>query len=120
MTFQERDNKANELRKLEAELAALGVAAKEGVEAAGKVKSLEKENKSLADENKVLTENYNSERVGEKKTVVITDSFVCYICVKNMVKSWNSKYGVLQVLYFHFVWVYCRHIEAFSSFLLFI
>lgn len=49
--------------KLEAELAALGVAAKQGVEAAGKVKGLETENKKLVDENKVLTENYNSERV---------------------------------------------------------
>lgn len=61
--FQDRDNKANELRKLEAELAALGVAAKEGVEAASKVKNLEKETKVLNEENKVLTENYNTERV---------------------------------------------------------
>ena len=41
----------------------LGVAAKEGVEAAGKVKALEAENKKLIEENKVLTENFNSERV---------------------------------------------------------
>ena len=41
----------------------LGLAAKEGVAAVGKVKSLESENKKLMDENKLLTENYNSERV---------------------------------------------------------
>ncbi|CAG2223935.1 Kinesin heavy chain,Kinesin-like protein KIN-14Q,Kinesin-like protein KIN-14S,Kinesin-like protein KIF17,Kinesin-like protein KIN-14E,Kinesin-like protein KIN-14D,Kinesin-II 85 kDa subunit,Kinesin-like protein KIN-14F,Carboxy-terminal kinesin 2,Kinesin-like protein KIN-14H,Kinesin-like protein KIN-14A,Kinesin-1 heavy chain,Kinesin-like protein 3,Kinesin-like protein KIF13B,Kinesin-like protein KIN-14L,Kinesin-related protein 7,Kinesin-like protein KIN-14R,Kinesin-like protein KIN-14I,Kinesin-like protein K len=66
-TKKDRDNKANELRKLEAELAALGVAAKEGVEAASKVKNLEKETKVLNEENKVLTENYNTERVLRKK-----------------------------------------------------
>ena len=52
-----------ELAKLKAELALLGVAAKEGVEAAGKVKGLEVENKRLTEENKVLTESFNSERV---------------------------------------------------------
>ena len=46
-----------------AELAALGAAAKQGVEAATKVKTLETDNKKLTDENKVLTENYNTERV---------------------------------------------------------
>ncbi|KAK7484015.1 hypothetical protein BaRGS_00024750, partial [Batillaria attramentaria] len=56
-----------ELTKLQAELALLGVAAKEGVEAAGKVKALEAENKKLLEENKLLTENYNSERVLRKK-----------------------------------------------------
>ena len=66
-TKKDRDNKSNELKKLEAELAALGVAAKQGVEAAGKVKGLETENKKLLDENKVLTENYNTERVLRKK-----------------------------------------------------
>ena len=62
--MQERDNKENELSKCKAELAALGVAAKQGVEAATKVKTLETDNKKLTDENKVLTENFNSERVG--------------------------------------------------------
>ncbi|XP_076443264.1 uncharacterized protein LOC143281879 [Babylonia areolata] len=56
-----------EIAKLKAELATLGVAAKEGVAAAGKVKGLEVENKKLAEENKVLTENFNSERVLRKK-----------------------------------------------------
>lgn len=66
-TKKDRDDKANELKKLEAELSALGIAAKQGVEAAMKVKGLETENKKLLEENKVLTENYNSERVLRKK-----------------------------------------------------
>lgn len=60
---QERDEKDNELKKVTAELSALGVAAKQGMEAATKVKTLETDNKKLTEENKVLTENYNSERV---------------------------------------------------------
>ena len=48
---------------MSAELAALGVAAKEGIEAAEKVKNLEKEVKTLTKENKQLAENFNSERV---------------------------------------------------------
>ncbi|KAL8610796.1 hypothetical protein ACOMHN_016779 [Nucella lapillus] len=56
-----------EVAKLQAELATLGVAAKEGVAAASKVKHLETENKKLTEENKVLTENFNSERVLRKK-----------------------------------------------------
>lgn len=39
------------------------MAAKQGMEAATKVKTLETDNKKLTEENKVLTENYNSERV---------------------------------------------------------
>lgn len=39
------------------------MAAKQGMEAATKVKTLETDNKKLLEENKVLTENYNSERV---------------------------------------------------------
>ena len=60
-----QDGKGNEaeLAKLRAELATLGVAAKEGVAAASKVKGLETDNKKLLEENKVLTENFNSERV---------------------------------------------------------
>ncbi|KAK7116259.1 hypothetical protein V1264_001974 [Littorina saxatilis] len=59
--------KEAELVKLRAELSTLGVAAKEGVEAAGKVKGLEVENKKLTEENMVLLENFNSERVLRKK-----------------------------------------------------
>lgn len=59
--------KEAELVTLRGELALLGAAAKEGVEAAGKVKALETENKKLLEENKLLTENYNSERVLRKK-----------------------------------------------------
>lgn len=61
--LQERDEKEHELTKVTAELSALGVAAKQGMEAATKVKTLETDNKKLTEENKVLTENYNSERV---------------------------------------------------------
>ena len=45
------------------EIAKLGVAAQEGVEAMEKVKELSKSNKSLTEENKTLAENFNSERV---------------------------------------------------------
>ncbi|XP_056022835.1 uncharacterized protein LOC125649969 isoform X2 [Ostrea edulis] len=67
VTKKERDEKDNELKKVTAELSALGVAAKQGMEAATKVKTLETDNKKLTEENKVLTENYNSERVLRKK-----------------------------------------------------
>ncbi|XP_069137700.1 uncharacterized protein [Argopecten irradians] len=67
VTKKERDNSVNELKKVKVELDALGMAAKEGVEAATKVKNLEKENKKLGEENKTLTENYNSERVLRRK-----------------------------------------------------
>ncbi|XP_062575778.1 myosin-11-like isoform X1 [Saccostrea cucullata] len=67
VTKKERDEKENELKKVTAELSALGVAAKQGMEAATKVKTLETDNKKLMEENKVLTENYNSERVLRKK-----------------------------------------------------
>ena len=46
-----------------AEIAKLGVAAKEGLEAAEKVSELSKSNKHLTEENKTLAENFNSERV---------------------------------------------------------
>ncbi|GFN80567.1 kinesin-like protein [Plakobranchus ocellatus] len=61
------NKKEAEVSRLTAEMSALGLAAKEGVTALGKVKSLESENKKLVDENKVLSENYNSERVLRKK-----------------------------------------------------
>lgn len=67
---QERDEKDNELKKVTAELSALGVAAKQGMEAATKVKTLETDNKKLTEENKVLTENYNSERVNPTLIIV--------------------------------------------------
>nr|XP_034326344.1 myosin-11 isoform X3 [Crassostrea gigas] len=67
VTRKERDEKEHELKKVTAELSALGVAAKQGMEAATKVKTLETDNKKLTEENKVLTENYNSERVLRKK-----------------------------------------------------
>ncbi|XP_077988822.1 uncharacterized protein LOC144443263 isoform X2 [Glandiceps talaboti] len=54
-------------KKLDGELAALGVAAKEGIAAAEKVTSLEAEVKKLNSENKSLTDNWNSERVLRKK-----------------------------------------------------
>ncbi|PVD19886.1 hypothetical protein C0Q70_20379 [Pomacea canaliculata] len=65
----EKENKEMEaeLEKLREELAMLGVAAKEGAEAASRVKFLEAEVKQLIEENRVLTENYNSERVLRKK-----------------------------------------------------
>ncbi|KAK6179033.1 hypothetical protein SNE40_011481 [Patella caerulea] len=59
--------KNTEIQKLKSELDALGIAAKEGVEAAVKVKSLEADNKHLISENKLLTENFNTERVLRKK-----------------------------------------------------
>ena len=50
-----------------AEITKLGVAAAEGLEAAEKVVELSKSNKSLTAENKVLAENFNSERILRKK-----------------------------------------------------
>lgn len=61
--LQENKEMEAELEKLREELAMLGVAAKEGAEAASRVKFLEAEVKQLIEENRVLTENYNSERV---------------------------------------------------------
>ena len=49
--------------KVKGELKALTIAAKDGVEAAAKVKTLEAENKKMTDENAVLTKNFESERV---------------------------------------------------------
>ncbi|KAK3759215.1 hypothetical protein RRG08_054936 [Elysia crispata] len=67
-TLQKDLNKKEaEVARLTAEMNSLGLAAKEGVTALGKVKTLEAENKKLLDENKVLTENYNNERVLRKK-----------------------------------------------------
>ena len=65
---QNLSDKEKECTKLQNDLASLGVAAKEGVEAAARVKALEKEVKGLNTENKTLTENYNSERVSTSLT----------------------------------------------------
>ena len=54
------------------------------MEAAGKVKALEAENKKLIEENKVLTENFNSERVSVcKVSTVVTPKSVGGRCVQN-------------------------------------
>lgn len=42
----------------------ISMAAKQGIEAAAKVKELETDNKKLSEENVVLTKNFESERVG--------------------------------------------------------
>ncbi|XP_065060252.1 myosin-2 heavy chain-like [Rhopilema esculentum] len=57
----------SENKKKEDELSKLGVAAKQGAEAMAKVEELQVTCKTLTDENKTLTENYNSERVLRKK-----------------------------------------------------
>ena len=57
------EEKDKDLVKVKGELKALSIAAKDGVEAAAKVKTLEKENKKMAEENVVLTKNFESERV---------------------------------------------------------
>ena len=48
---------------MKAELKTLSIAAKDGVEAVAKVKSLEAENKKLGEETVILTKNFESERV---------------------------------------------------------
>ena len=50
------------------------------MEAASKVKALEQENKKLLEENKVLTENFNSERVSVCKVGTCVQSG--YVCAK--------------------------------------
>ena len=57
------EEKNKDLVKVKMELKTLGVAAKEGIEAATKVKNLEVENKKLGEENVTLTKNFESERV---------------------------------------------------------
>ncbi|KAL3866569.1 hypothetical protein ACJMK2_043857, partial [Sinanodonta woodiana] len=64
---KELDEKDRTIQKLQAELKEISIAAKEGVEAALKVKSLETDNKKLVEENKTLTKNFESERVLRKK-----------------------------------------------------
>lgn len=60
---QQVEEKEKDLVKVKTELKTLSLAAKEGVEAATKVKALETENKKLGEENVVLTKNFESERV---------------------------------------------------------
>ncbi|KAK3604681.1 hypothetical protein CHS0354_009292 [Potamilus streckersoni] len=64
---KEFDEREKTIQKLQAELREISIAAKEGVEAAMKVKSLETDNKKLVEENKTLTKNFESERVLRKK-----------------------------------------------------
>ncbi|WAR00396.1 KN14I-like protein [Mya arenaria] len=64
---KELEAKEKNVAKLTAELKTIGMAAKEGIEAAAKVKDLQHENKKLGDENVVLTKNFESERVLRKK-----------------------------------------------------
>lgn len=59
---QELKEKDEDVKKLKTEMSSLGVAAKEGMENAKKVKALEAEVKKLAEENKVTNENFNAER----------------------------------------------------------
>eukprot|EP00794_Sanderia_malayensis_P009616 gene9616-10599_t len=61
-------NEANsEIRKKTDEIDKLGIAAKQGAEAMNKVVELEGKCRGLVEENKTLTENYNSERLLRKK-----------------------------------------------------
>eukprot|EP00794_Sanderia_malayensis_P009619 gene9619-10602_t len=61
-------NEANlEIRKKTDEIDKLGIAAKQGAEAMDKVVELEGKCRGLVEENKTLTENYNSERLLRKK-----------------------------------------------------
>ena len=57
------------------ELAKLSVAAKEGLEAMEKVEELKKRDKELTEENKNLADNFNSERVREKKRFFFEEIF---------------------------------------------
>jgi hypothetical protein len=68
-------------------MASLGVAAKQGLESAQKVKELTKEVKKLTDENKTLSENFNTERVSwmpcaERKSFR-TIKFCFRFCARN-------------------------------------
>ncbi|XP_071845091.1 uncharacterized protein [Apostichopus japonicus] len=64
---KERDSHADENKKLQVQIASLGVAAQEALELKEKVDGMQGELKELKTENKSLTENYNSERVLRKK-----------------------------------------------------
>ncbi|XP_005111503.1 myosin-2 heavy chain [Aplysia californica] len=101
-SLQKDLNKADvQVAKLSAELAALGIAAKEGVQAAGKVKALESENKKLLDENKTLTENFNSERVLRKKYYNMVEDMkgkIRVYCRARPLSSTESGRGNVSVL----------------------
>ncbi|XP_006814030.1 uncharacterized protein LOC100373912 [Saccoglossus kowalevskii] len=66
-TKKDLSTSQDKTRKLTAELAMLGVAAKEGIAAAEKVAALERDVKKLTAENITLADNWNSERVLRKK-----------------------------------------------------
>ena len=85
-------------------MASLGVAAKQGLESAEKVKELTKEVKSLTEENKTLSENFNTERVSrmpcEVQLAFRNNIFVFQVLRKkyyNMVEDMKGK-----------IRVYCR------------
>lgn len=108
--LQERDEKEHELTKVTAELSALGVAAKQGMEAATKVKTLETDNKKLTEENKVLTENYNSERVSVLLYVLfLYSSTVDIDSIFSLEKWWTPMgfffCGFILTLEFHYEFV---------------
>ena len=63
MTLKAIAEKDHELEKLVSQLAVLKVAASEGAEMAEKAKTLEHDLKKLTEENKTLSDNFNSERV---------------------------------------------------------
>ncbi len=92
------------MNKLTAELASLGVAAKEGIEAANKVKSLEAEVKTLTGENKTLSENFQTERVLRKKYYNMVEDMKgkirVYCRVRPMSNSETKRVCALRFLVF--------------------
>ena len=70
---QELKKRDAEIERLRGELATLGVAAKAALEQEEKRKSLEKEVRTLRDENKTLNDNYNSERVSAEHMCVLCE-----------------------------------------------
>ena len=55
-----------EIERLRQELSQLGLAAKAAVEQEARKKELEKECKHLKEENKTLSDSFNTERVGDR------------------------------------------------------
>ncbi|XP_052283631.1 restin homolog isoform X2 [Dreissena polymorpha] len=64
---KELESRERKVEKLTGELKTIGLAAREGIEAAAKVKELTAELEKLGEENVVLTKNFESERVLRKK-----------------------------------------------------
>lgn len=82
--LKELEELKSDSKKDKAEIAKLGVAAKEGLEAIEKVDELKKSNKELSAENKTLAENFNSERVTFYFYYLIYLLFVCLFFNANM------------------------------------